>query len=152
MLFRCLIFLTLNFSALALGGFLMGDSVSSDWYQNLNKAPWTPPGWVFGTAWTTIMICFTIYMTLVWDFIEKKNHFAALFALQWLLNIFWNPLFFQYHYLALSFIEIIILTIIVGYFLFGYWQQIKTKSLLMLPYFCWLLIASSLNFYAFWYN
>ena len=51
---RLLFFLLLNFGALALGGFLMGEGPSSAWYSNLNKAPWTPPGWVFGASWTVI--------------------------------------------------------------------------------------------------
>jgi benzodiazapine receptor len=49
-------FLVLNFSALAIGSWLMNNGPITNWYMNLNQAPWTPPGWVFGIAWTTIMI------------------------------------------------------------------------------------------------
>ncbi|MDG2281196.1 MAG: tryptophan-rich sensory protein, partial [Flavicella sp.] len=52
MIKRILLFLVLNFTALAVGGLFTGTGVSSDWYQNLNQAPWTPPGWVFGFMWT----------------------------------------------------------------------------------------------------
>ena len=55
-------FLVLNFSALAIGSWLMNNGPMTNWYVNLNQAPWTPPGWVFGIAWTTIMICFSVYM------------------------------------------------------------------------------------------
>ena len=41
-------FLFLNFGALALGGLFAGSGAGSNWYAELNKAPWTPPGWVFG--------------------------------------------------------------------------------------------------------
>ena len=44
---RLLFFLLLNFGGLALGSFLMGEGPTGMWYSNLNKAPWTPPGWVF---------------------------------------------------------------------------------------------------------
>lgn len=44
------LFLLLNFAGLAIGGLFTGNAVSSEWYQNLAKAPWTPPGWVFGAA------------------------------------------------------------------------------------------------------
>ena len=40
----------------------MGEGASSNWYENLNKAPWTPKGWVFGFAWTFLMTCFAIYL------------------------------------------------------------------------------------------
>ena len=73
---RLILFLTLNFGALALGGIFAGQGAVSDWYEALNKAPWTPPGWVFGFAWTTIMICYSLFMTLAWEkvnMIEKNS-------------------------------------------------------------------------------
>ena len=58
-----ILFLLLNFGALALGSILMGGSpMENTWYQNLPKAPWTPPGYVFGVAWSSIMICFSLFM------------------------------------------------------------------------------------------
>jgi len=55
-------FLVLNFGALGIGVLLMNNGPQDAWYAALNKAPWTPPGWFFGVAWNTIMICFSIYM------------------------------------------------------------------------------------------
>jgi len=66
MILRLIIFLVLNLGALALGGLFTNKGVPSDWYIGLIKAPWTPPGWVFGVAWTTIMICFAVYMAYLW--------------------------------------------------------------------------------------
>ena len=43
-----IVFLIINFGALAMGGWLMNNGPQTDWYLALNKAPWTPPGWVFG--------------------------------------------------------------------------------------------------------
>ena len=48
-------FLILNFSALAIGIWLMNNGSTSEWYDNLIKAPWEPDGWVFGFAWTFLM-------------------------------------------------------------------------------------------------
>jgi tryptophan-rich sensory protein len=53
MFYRLIIFLALNFAALAIGGLFTSKGVSSDWYAGIAKAPWTPPGWAFGAAWTT---------------------------------------------------------------------------------------------------
>lgn len=58
---RFVVFLAINFGALAIGGLFTGKGIPSDWYQNLDKAPWTPPGWIFKAAWTTIMIFFSVY-------------------------------------------------------------------------------------------
>ena len=58
---RAAIFLVINFAALGLGGLFTRSGVPSEWYQDLDKAPWAPPGWVFGAAWTLIMLCFSVY-------------------------------------------------------------------------------------------
>jgi benzodiazapine receptor len=112
---------------------------------NLNVAPWTPPGWVFGAAWTSIMICFAIYMAYAYQSSQNKGLLLGLFTLQWLLNFAWNPVFFKYQAILAGLIIITALTVLVGYFLFSGFAQIKMKSLLVLPYFIWLIIATSLN-------
>lgn len=148
MLTRIIIFLIVNFTALAIGGFFTGDGVASEWYTNLNKAPWTPPGWVFGAAWTTIMVCFSIFMAYLWPTFESKKTILVLFILQWILNVIWNPTFFYYQNPLLGLIFIVALTLLIGYFLLISFPMIKMKSLLILPYFIWLIIATSLNAYA----
>jgi translocator protein len=152
MLTRIILFLVLNFAALAIGGIFTNAGVNSDWYYNLNKAPWTPPGWVFGAAWTTIMICFAIYMAYLWPLVDHKKMVILLFVVQWVLNIVWNPTFFYFHQAAIGLLVISLLTLLVGYFLFHYWSQLKIKSVLLLPYFIWLLIATSLNAYILFKN
>ncbi|MFC2175627.1 TspO/MBR family protein [Bacteroidota bacterium] len=147
MIYRLVIFLLLNFAALAIGGLFTSKGVPSDWYVGLIKAPWTPPGWVFGFAWTTIMICFGIYMAYLWPAIENKKLVIALFVLQWILNVGWNPTFFYYHHVLAGLITISALTMVVGSFVLLYYPELKFKTLLVLPYFIWLLIATSLNGY-----
>ena len=147
MIYRLIIFLALNFAALAIGGLFTSKGVPSDWYVVIVKAPWTPPGWVFGTAWTSIMICFGVYMAYLWPVIENKNTLIVLYAVQWIFNVGWNPTFFYYHNVLAGLLLIIGLTALIGFFLFFYWPELKLKSALILPYFIWLLIATSLNGY-----
>ncbi len=147
MIYRTIIFLVLNFGALAIGGIFTSDGVASDWYANMDKAPWTPPGWVFGAAWTTIMICFAFYMAFLWIKEQNRNKLIGLFLVQWILNILWNPVFFYFHNVILGLVVISGLTVIVGYFIFHYAQELKLKSILIMPYFIWLIIATSLNAY-----
>jgi tryptophan-rich sensory protein len=141
-----IIFLILNFLALGIGIFLMGEGPSGDYYQTVNKAPWTPPGWVFGAAWTLIMICFSFYMAY-WTNSESDNTVLALFAVQFILNVGWNPLFFNFHMALPALIVILALTVLIGFFLLNNWSLLGTKSLLIAPYFIWLCIATSLNWY-----
>jgi benzodiazapine receptor len=146
-----LIFLIINFGALALGSWLMQNGPISEWYLHLNKAPWTPPGWLFGAAWTTIMLCFSVYMTFL--LLAKNNtKLKMLFILQVILNVSWNYIFFNKHLMEFGLLIILLLTILILYFLIHYKNKLKLKSLLILPYFLWLCIATSLNFYIVLYN
>ena len=146
-----LTFLVLNFSALGIGNLLMNNGPTSNWYMELNKAPWTPPGWFFGVAWTTIMICFSIYMSFL--IVQKPNSYVlSLFIIQFLLNIFWNYSFFNQHLVGLGLLIILLLTLVVGYFLITYTSQLSQISLLIVPYFVWLIVASSLNAYVYFNN
>ena len=152
MIKRILLFLILNFIALGIGSLFTGEGVPSEWYGNLNKAPWTPPGWFFGVAWTSIMICFAFYMAYLWPLIHNKKSLLGLFFIQWLLNISWNPAFFYFHNILVGLIIIISLTMLIGFIFLHHISKLNAKSSLLLPYFIWLIIASSLNAYAYFMN
>lgn len=147
MINRILLFLVLNFTALGLGSIATSTGVASNWYQHLNKAPWTPPGWMFGVAWSTIMICFAVYMALLIYRTETPKTIIFLFALQWVLNTSWNPVFFSLQQPLLGLLLIVSLTILVSVFLFKHLKLLGLQSLWISPYFIWLLIATSLNAY-----
>jgi translocator protein len=142
-----LILLLLNFGALAIGGLFTGDGVASDWYSELDKAPWTPTGWVFGAAWTTIMICFTFYMGILLRRAKTKQKVRSLYILQLVLNITWNPIFFYYQFPSIALVVIITLTLLIFYFLLNYRKTLGWYSILIVPYVVWLCIATSLNLY-----
>lgn len=145
------VFFVLNFGALALGALLMGNGVISDWYDELNKAPWTPPGWVFGAAWTFIMVCYSIYMGIAWQRVGR-NKLIFLFAIQWILNVAWNPVFFYFHNTSLGLLLITSLTLLLLLKILVYQKTLKYTSVLLFPYFVWLCIATSLNAYILLFN
>ena len=147
MVYRLILFLILNFGALAIGSLFTSEGVGSNWYANLNKAPWTPPGWVFGAAWTGIMICFSIYMAYLWPVTQHKTTLIILYAVQWVLNVSWNPTFFYFHQVLGGLVIITGLTVLVWLLFFKYLPFLKLKSFLLLPYGIWILIATSLNAY-----
>lgn len=152
MIYRLLLFLVLNFVGLAIGGLFTGKGVPSDWYINLNKAPWTPPGWVFGAAWTTIMICFSVYLSYLWDQVTNQRMLIGLITVLWVLNVLWNPVFFYSHNVVLGLVVISALTLLVAYAMIFYWNRVGAYSFLLMPYVVWLCIATSLNAYIVWNN
>lgn len=148
-----LIFLVVNFSALAIGVWLMNNGPKTDWYLSLNKAPWTPANWVFGAAWTTIMLLFAVYMTKLsfsYPFLNKK--ILLLYSLQWILNVGWNYIFFNQHLTVVGLVIITALWLLIGYVTVEHLKKIKWYSLLILPYLIWMTIATSLNAYIVIYN
>jgi tryptophan-rich sensory protein len=152
MIYRLLFFLAINFGALALGGLFTSKGVPSDWYVAVNKAPWTPPGWMFGFAWTTIMICFSIYMAQAWKFVRNKKLLVLLYSVQWILNVGWSPVFFYYHEVLPALVIIGALTILMGFMLFLYKPRLQLRTLFVVPYVIWLCIATSLNAYIYLMN
>ena len=133
----------------------MGENPGENtWYQNLNKAPWTPPGWVFGFAWTLIMICFSVYMsTLLVNFKEKQlASLWSLFGIQWVLNVIWNLFFFNLNMPVLAWFILILLILTLCFLHLNYSDKRKMLLLFIAPYLLWLLVAFSLNFYVILYN
>lgn len=146
-----ILFFIVNFGGLALGMLLMNNGPQSEWYSNLNKAPWTPPSWVFGTAWTTIMLCFSIY--LVYFFSENhQQKKTILYIIQVILNVSWNYVFFNQHLVGGGLVILILLTSLIFYFFFIFFKEQKQISYFLLPYMIWLCIATSLNLYILIHN
>jgi benzodiazapine receptor len=146
-----LLFLIINFGGLAIGSWLMNNGPLTEWYTNLNQAPWSPPGFVFGIAWTIIMICFSIYLGRL--FIKAyRPKLIVIFSIQFILNVSWNYIFFNQHLVLFGLITIILLTALICYYFFQLSEKIRHYKFLLLPYIIWLCIATSLNLYILIHN
>lgn len=145
---RLLLFFLLNFGALALGSYLMGEGPTGTWYSELNKAPWTPPGWVFGAMWTLIMICLSIFMNKAVQVEVLSKTILWIYSIQLVLNILWNPLFFDLNWMGWALIEIILLVFVVGFMAIKAKPFLPQFTWLLAPYIAWLCIAITLNAYA----
>ena len=145
------LFLIINFGGLAIGSWLMENGPMTDWYKTLNQAPWSPPGWVFGVAWTTIMICFSIYLGKL--FIENYNiKMLFIFIIQFVLNVSWNYIFFNQHLVLLALVTIVLLTALLFVYYFKLSKKVKKYKYLLLPYMIWMCIATPLNLYILVHN
>ncbi len=147
------IFFVTNFSALYIGSILMNDGPKTSWYLNLNKAPWSPPDWMFGVVWLTIMLLFSIYMSKLCLKVSLYNlKLISIYSVQWILNVSWNYIFFNQRNIEFGFVITIILWLLIAYFTFRYLYLLKYNTILILPYLIWITIASSLNGYIVSYN
>ncbi|WP_299061965.1 TspO/MBR family protein [uncultured Polaribacter sp.] len=146
-----ILFLIINFGGLALGSWLMNNGPLTEWYYSLNKAPWTPPGIVFGIAWTLIMICFSIYLGKLFTQVNNQK-LKLIFFLQFILNVSWNFIFFNQHFVLFGLVTIVLLTVLLFYYFFKLSNKTGFYKYLLLPYMIWLCIATSLNLYILIYN
>jgi len=147
-----LLFLILNFGGLALGNWFMGNAILEEWYTHLDKAPWTPPGWIFGFAWTTIMICFSIFLGRLFTINIKTKFLIYAFFIEFLLNSSWNFIFFNKQNIFLALIVMILLTSLLFFYFFKLSKKVGHYKFLLIPYILWLSIATSLNLYILIHN
>ena len=93
------------------------------------------------------MLCFSIFLWYTTKQYQPQKYFYILFALQFVLNVLWNPVFFRMHHVGEGLVIILLLTALVGWFTYYGFRYSGIWGLLMVPYFIWLCIASSLNWY-----
>jgi len=127
-------------------GSLATFSEIKDWYVKLNLPSFTPPNWLFGPVWLTLYTLMGISLFWIW---EKGLNKKALyiFSFQLFLNALWSFLFFGFHFLFYSLIEIIILWITIAITIFMFFKISKKAGLILLPYIIWVSIATLLNYY-----
>lgn len=136
----------LNIIGLALGSMWTDPGTSSEWYSSIIKAPWSPPGWVFGAAWSTIALTFGIFMSQLW--VKRNMEAIFLYLTSFVLNVIWNPIFFYLHWTLLGAIVITLLGLnILALIHLARTQYSWKMSFWAFPYFIWLVIATSLNWF-----
>lgn len=126
----------------------------STWYTTLNRSALTPPNYVFPIAWTILYTLIAICGWLIWlhPSLEQLRFVKILYVIQLILNWIWSPLFFNYHLTGTSLLVVSFIDILVGILICLTYPKIRPVSLLMIPYLLWILFASYLNFYIWWYN
>lgn len=125
------------------------------WYAAADKAPWTPPGWVFGMVWTVLYTAMAVAAWLVWrQRTDAGRGPMVIYGVQMLLNLAWAPMFFGMYpmigaaALWLAFVVIIALAVAVTVTILRFGPISRTAGLLMLPYISWIVFSASMNFFA----
>lgn len=117
------------------------------WYQNLNKSSLTPPGYVFGIAWTILYILMSISVWIIWNKEKKISFPIQLYIIQLILNFAWSPLFFKYHCINESLFLLSFIWMSVFIMIDIFYSIDKIAGLLLVPYLIWLSFAYYLNYY-----
>ncbi|NUU31224.1 TspO/MBR family protein [Arthrobacter sp. C9C5] len=138
----------------ALGGLASASNVDG-WYAAADKAPWSPPNWLFGPVWTILYIAMAVAAWLVWRSRAEGTRAAlTVYAVQLVLNMLWTPVFFGLYpalgspALWIGLVIIVSLAVAVAATILRFGPISRTAGLLLLPYLSWIVFASSLNLWA----
>ncbi len=136
----------LFFILLVLGGGLTIGYLTApgEWYNQLAKPPFNPPGWVFGPVWTIIYILIAIAGWITWT-AARSSLAMKLWWAQLALNFAWSPTFFVAHQIAGAFAIILTLLAVIIAFLLKSPRSSPEVKWLMAPYLAWVTFASALN-------
>lgn len=135
-------------SVSALSSLTMRSEATWDWYNQLNKPSFMPPGWLFGPVWTILYILMATAAFLVWQrgFQDKKVKTAlGLFLVQLILNGLWTPIFFGAQQIFIAFVVIILLWATILLTIIHFKKISLPAAILMLPYLFWVSFAAILN-------
>ena len=128
----------------AIGARFTGPGVSSEWYQTLARAPWTPDGWASARPDPHHGHVLGLHVALmVADRILDRPILAIAYAKALAFNIAWNPLFFGARLTGWAMLDLVLLLAVVLWLWHRGWNQpdMVRSRWLMLPYPCWLLVA-----------
>jgi peptide methionine sulfoxide reductase msrA/msrB len=146
--FKFIVALIVCFGASGLGALFMGRDSVNTWYAQLQKPSITPPGWVFGPAWTILYLLMAVSVFLVWnkglDY-PKVKLAIGVFLIQLALNAIWTPIFFGFHSILLALIDIVFLFIAILVTLLVFKSISIPASILLVPYLLWVGYAAILN-------
>lgn len=133
-----------------LGSFFTRKSIDT-WYRKLKKPSFNPPNWVFGPVWTILYLLMGISAWLItkegWMSPSDVKFALFLFFLQLIINGAWSFIFFEAKLLKYAFADIVLLAALVLLMIFVFYVISPLAAWLLVPYFCWVVFASVLNYH-----
>ena len=128
-------------------GALADSGPSNSWFAGLTKPAVYPPPATFGIVWSILYVLMGLATAMIASARGAPGRGAALavFAVQFLLNLAWSPLFFGMHQMTNALYLLLAIDIAVLATLVLYWRVRRVAGMLLLPYLAWVLFATFLN-------
>ncbi len=118
------------------------------WYPFLKKSMLTPPDMVFPIVWGMLYVLMGISVGILNGRQKGSRRILLwLFAIQLLLNISWNFIFFYAQCPLMGLVNLLALDALAVVYFAGVLKIERVSAYLFLPYLVWILFATYLNLY-----
>lgn len=119
-----------------------------NWYSQLIKPSWAPPGFLFGPVWSVLYFLITIsFGTVFYKVITKQ--IPLIVALPFILNLIFNfaftPLQFGLKNNLLSAIDILLVLATLIWAMIAIFPYFKWITYIQIPYLLWVSFATVLQ-------
>lgn len=128
-----------------IAGFISKDSMQI--FEELNKPPLSPPGWIFPVVWTILYAGMGIacYLVIMASASQSINNAIKLYGVQLVFNFLWTLWFFNAGLYLFSFFWLIALLLLIIATLLRFGKISRPAMYLMIPYALWVAFAGYLN-------
>lgn len=119
-----------------------------NWYSQIIKPTWSPPGWIFGPVWSVLYILIAIsFGKVFWMFAHKEIPFVVLvpFLLNLLFNFIFTPIQFGLKNNLLAAIDILLVLGTLIWAMIAIYPYAKWVAYLQTPYVLWVAFATVLQ-------
>ena len=131
---------------LAVGGLSALSTMGSmESFEQLNKPPLSPPGWLFPIVWTILFILMGISAYLVSVSGKPTDVAFKYYGLQLVFNFLWSIIFFNFENYLLAFVWLIALLVLIVITAVRFYSIDKRAGYLFIPYILWVVFAGYLN-------
>jgi len=143
----CILCILIPLTIGGISGYITSDEINGWWFDALEKPSFQPPDKIFGPVWTTLYLLMGISLFLVWKSPKTDLRKTALwvFGIQLFLNFWWSILFFSFHLLFISIIDIAIMWMLILYMIILFRRTKASAGYLNIPYLLWVSFATVLN-------
>jgi benzodiazapine receptor len=118
---------------------------TKSWYNRIPLPSWTPPNFVFAPVWTTLYGLMGVSVSRILKSVGRDNIAMKLWAVHYVLNLVWAPVFFGFQQLRLGLAINVFLISTLSVIIPLFHRIDPLSAYLQVPYLLWLLYATKLN-------
>lgn len=129
-------------------GVLAGSVQDNVWFFELEKPAIYPPPQTFGIVWSALYLVMGLALAMVVTArgAAERGRALALFALQFVLNLAWSPVFFGMQQIQGALILLVGIDLAVLATVWAFYRIRPLAGILLVPYLAWVLFATVLNY------